>query len=390
VRWIRNNSDLEIEVLLLEGGPLGAEFAAICPTTIMGFGEMQEFTRPEEMARALAGEKAGSAMRRLRLLARFRTLPQFSILYLNSVGTITAARYIRTKRRRLVLHVHEMEYAIRRLAGDAVEGVLRNADLIIGASGAVAADLRHYHSVNNKIAVIYEPIDFGRRLPAMRIDPRIFGELGIERSAHVVMSAGTLQWNKGPDLFLQLARCVSRRTSMPIHFVWVGDAEGEPGVRSQLELDATRAGLDSYFHILPTVDDLQPFLAAADVFVSTSHEDSFPLVCLEAAALEKPVLCFDSSGISELFDQGAMEVAPHLDVDFLADRLVELFEDADHRRLVGTRARIRAIERASIDKIGAQLWTELEPLCAVGSRSGARRTSRMSGQARPPKDGRGS
>lgn len=38
----------------------------------------------------------------------------------------------------------------------------------------------------------------------------------------MVVGAGTVDWRKGADLFVQLAREVRRTTREPVHFVWVG------------------------------------------------------------------------------------------------------------------------------------------------------------------------
>src|SRR2546425_8840604 len=91
--------------------------------------------------------------------------------------------------------------------------------------------------------------------------------------------------------------------------------------------------------------------AAADVFVLTSREDPYPLVCLEAAALEKPIVCFaNAGGASEFVEKDCGFVVPYLDMLAMADRIVSLIDSADRRRTMGTAARRKVKERHDVSR----------------------------------------
>ena len=138
------------------------------------------------------------------------------------------------------------------------------------------------------------------------------------------MGAGTIDWRKGPDLFIQLATEVRRRSREPVAFVWVGGRlEGPEWIR--VHSDMERAGAD-HVHFVGTHWDPMPWFRAADLFVLTSREDPYPLVALEHAAMGHPVVSYRSGGIDELLTAAGREAAlgmvDHLDVGAMADRVL--------------------------------------------------------------------
>ena len=60
---------------------------------------------------------------------------------------------------------------------------------------------------------------------------------------------------------------------------------------------------------------MSDYFSIFDVFALMFREDPFPLVCLEAALLEKPNLCFArAGGASELVESDSGFVVPYLDL----------------------------------------------------------------------------
>jgi glycosyltransferase involved in cell wall biosynthesis len=60
------------------------------------------------------------------------------------------------------------------------------------------------------------------------------------------------------------------------------------------------------------------YFAAFDVFALVSREDPFPVVCLEAASLGKPIVCFNSSdGEKEFVENDCGFVVPDLDIEIM-------------------------------------------------------------------------
>ena len=104
------------------------------------------------------------------------------------------------------------------------------------------------------------------------------------------------------------------------------------------------------------VDNPLDYLAAVDVFAMVSREDPFPLVSLEAAALGKPVLCFaEAGGTPELVEHDAGAIVPYLDLETMADRLLEFASSEQLRVAMGQRGAAKVRERFSEEVIAPQL-----------------------------------
>ncbi len=130
-----------------------------------------------------------------------------------------------------------------------------------------------------------------------------------------VLGAGIGTWRKGIDLFAEVALAHSRHTSIPTRYVWVGGESDDlyPAVRAEV----ARVGPPT-MEFAPSVGDLGPWFDEADVFVHAARLDSFPLVCLHAAASAVPVLGFrGAGGLEEMFG-AAFAGRPFPDVAGLA------------------------------------------------------------------------
>jgi glycosyltransferase involved in cell wall biosynthesis len=102
-------------------------------------------------------------------------------------------------------------------------------------------------------------------------------------------------------------------------------------------------------------------LAAADVFALTSREDPYPLVCLEAAALGKPIVCFaGAGGAPEFVEQDCGFVVPYFDVTAMAGRIASLLESADCRIKMGAAARRKVAERHDISVAAPRILEIIE------------------------------
>jgi len=136
----------------------------------------------------------------------------------------------------------------------------------------------------------------------------------------LVVGAGIATVRKAPDLFLEAA-AVSHHRDHDDAFVWLGGAEDPlwPLVADERQ----RLGLDR-FVLAPSVPDLTPTLAAADVFLHTARLDAFPLVCLHAVLAGTPVVAFSGAGgVPEMLGD-AFVGAPYPDLAGLVDQLDRL------------------------------------------------------------------
>lgn len=114
---------------------------------------------------------------------------------------------------------------------------------------------------------------------------------------------------------------------------------GDGPCRPEMERFAEENGLNVRFlGVLPT-EKVKEELARADVLVHPSFHDSAGLVCLEALAAGRPVLCLDAGGPAELVDASCGVCVPvgsiRETVESLAKAMRHLGSDDETRRTMG-------------------------------------------------------
>jgi glycosyltransferase involved in cell wall biosynthesis len=243
----------------------------------------------------------------------------------------------------VITHVHELEYVLgHAIPRERVRSMIEQTSHYIAASESVRANLIENHSIpRDKVDLIYEFISLqainAERKTAERMKVR--EELGIGHDDFIVGASGALEWRKGADLFIQLASIMSRRRAdRPIWVVWVGGPLNEE-VYHQLCHDVKLLGLENSVKLLGHREDAVRHISAFDVFVMASREDPFPLVCLEAASMEIPIVCFDKAGgACELVGNDSGFIVPYLDLSGMADKVSTLLNSKELRLRYGRRA----------------------------------------------------
>jgi glycosyltransferase involved in cell wall biosynthesis len=349
LRWLKQHGRLDFEVLLREGGELESQFHEVA--TVHTLGPWQRGVR-----HALARHR-----RRL-LLNRLARTP--GPVYSNTIVNADVIEPLTRAGHPLIVHVHELDWMIHRFGLDKFELLKHHAAHFIACAEAVKRNLVVNHGIApSKIDVVHEFIDTAAVAPAAEgLDGkrRIKHALGIPEHALIVGSAGTTDWRKAPDLFLQMAGYVSRHAGLPpVHFVWVGGANPGSIERSELEHDVVRLGLADRVHFLGARSDAIDCFRAFDVFAMTSREDPYPLVCLEAAAVGVPIVCFqDAGGTPELLEAGGGLTFPYLDVWAMSQGVVRLLQRPEERHHHGTVASTTVRSRHDV-AVGASQILEI-------------------------------
>jgi glycosyltransferase involved in cell wall biosynthesis len=184
--------------------------------------------------------------------------------------------------------------------------------------------------------------------------------LRIPPNAFVVGGVGTTDWRKAPDVFVQVAAALLRlNPEVEPWFVWLG-GHGAGLAEAELRHDVLLTGLEGHLHFVAAQPNPLDYLAAFDVLALTSREDPFPLVCLEAATVGKPTVCFESAGgAPEFVEADAGRVVPYLDVDAFARALSTLANDRESAAKLGQRAQ-RKVEAYDVNVIGPQVARIIE------------------------------
>lgn len=362
--WIARHTDTEVHTLLLRDGPLRSRFEELGPVTALGASAANALVGPpgEPAAPARLARLGAWAPGARRQLAR---LGDFDVVHLNSAASTGILPHL-PPNGPVVAHVHEMALALGTL-GAREQDLLRSVPARwIAASSAVRDDLVDVLGLDQDRVVVHHSFIEAARFDAARTNARDVERLrrdqGIPDDAAVVMGAGTIEWRKGVDLFVQLAAAVHRRTTDPVHFVWVG-GDRRSGELTRVWADCGRAGIRDVVHFVGTHPRPETWFAAADVFALTSHEDPFPLVCLEHAAMGHPVVAFRNGGMVELLEPAGAEAAscvvPHLDVAGMAAQVLELLGSEALRHTVGRQLRQRVLDHHDVSIAAPRLWADV-------------------------------
>jgi len=360
LKWLKKNSNHQARIILLTDGILFGEFKP--------FGKILRF----EKTRGFFGTAFNYGMKEVfpfipELINRIKTwffLLDFKpdLIYANTVVTAPVIPYIRkSKSTPVICHVHELEHIIGVLFGKAgLTKVDPYIDRYIVVAKALEENLRTKHGIpGEKIDLIREHIRFaGHQVPGESISEKIKPD----PDTFFVFGCGSLHWFKAPELFILTAREVLRRTKRPFKFIWVG--KHEPlALYQQLQYVIDRVNISGHVEFIGFHESPVDLFSGADVFYLTSHEDPYPLVCLEAASQGKPVICFEGSGgMPEFVRDDAGFIVPYLDINAAADRIVRLMDDPGLKSRLGKTGRERVHAENSVEKTGPAILQLIEKL----------------------------
>ena len=314
LEWIKNNTSIEFEILLKRGGEITEDFRKLAPCSII------EGMPQEEL---------------LGLLQRYRK-ENIKLIYSNTIANGQLQQFLSQINKPQICHIHELNYVIDIFGEENFKLVNNNSLKFITASTAVKNNLVETKNIpSEKIEVAHA---FIKRPDADNFNDdlkkRIKSGLNIPDDALIVGGAAMVQWRKGTDLFINMAKLINKRLGNKVHFVWIGYYS--PSDYYRYNFDIEKAGLKDVFHLLNQCSNPHDYLYTYDIFVMPSREDPFPLVNLEAAFFEKPVLCFeDSGGTPELVENDAGFVVPYLDIEEMAIKAVELLQNPELRNKMG-------------------------------------------------------
>jgi glycosyltransferase involved in cell wall biosynthesis len=356
LRWLRANTDYRFEILLGSGGPLEPAFESLAPTT----------TADVAAARHLGHLSANvppvllKVWRKERLRSIARRLSQADLVYSNTLQNGSLLRALWRPGQNVLSHVHELEWWLGYRTPPRDLGFTKEVtEHYVACSRVTLENLVSTQGVpSEQVTLCHAFITVDEaQLARARADRQVTrSQLGISPDALVVGGVGTMDWRKGPDLFVQLASMVTRRLpETDVHFVWAGGDAAGP-TRGGLLMDAKRLGLGDRIRFIGPMEQPAQLFAAMDVFALTSREDPYPLVMLEAAAAGVPLVCFEGGGgAPEFAHPDAGRVSAYLDVACMADAVSDLLERKDERQRMGRIAAERVRNRHTVDQAGPVL-----------------------------------
>ena len=188
---------------------------------------------------------------------------------------------------------------------------------------------------------------------------QIRDELGVAKTRKIVGMSGTVEWRKGPDIFISVARQLAELMEDPPLFVWLGGFP-DPLSEYQVNSEIKRLGMESMVVFMGSRENPYPYYASMDVFMLTSREEPFGAVCLEAAALGIPSLCQKGcAGAESFIAKDAGIVVDSSNLDSLSLALQSLLENDQRRFSLGRKAEQECMNSHALGVLLPRLMDEI-------------------------------
>ncbi len=328
IQWIKENANLQFSILLLEGGVLEQDFKNLGTTYIWNCNQ-----KPNSVNLLYRfGLKVYKHIFRSEVFVKMPSTlanQKFDLVYVNTVAGTNIIDSLKNHFNcKVLLHVHENDFTIQNYYPNSLnDEIKKNIDAYIAVSQSTRQNLIDKYGLNeDKVNLVYEfvPVE---SLVINTNNPTVKNQIKSAKE-FLVCGAGLTSWRKGADLFVQLAYLLKQKASegINIKFIWLGNIL--PEFQKQMDYEIERLNLDSVLTFTGSVKNPEDYFAVIDLFILTSREDPFPLVCLEAASLGKPILCFeDSGGMVEFVNEGAGIAVPYLNLIEMQEKILMLYHD---------------------------------------------------------------
>ena len=257
---------------------------------------------------------------------RVRSLPDPGTVLVQGAGAWPVARALRAAEApRVVVHLHELEVALRRSVPPGQVEAIAAADQVLAVAEPVAALARSIGVPDGRIAIVPGTVEAVTGITPGRADVVTVGEAG---------------WRKGTDRAIAAAHAL-RRIDPSFRWHWIGRGP-EPGWAY-----AHGAELPVAFHA--PVDDPWSVIAHPAAVVVTSREDPLPLVALEAGARGLPVIAFrGAGGLDDLLADGRGWLVDPTDPRDLAAVVAEVAAGGTAEPTEALRAHLDAHHRTEV------------------------------------------
>ncbi len=340
LRWLKAHTAIDIRILCNDGGILIHKFREIATTMVFSELESKHHLKKDKVSE---------------IISFCNGKPD--LIYGNSIAAGRSYSTLESLNVPVITHVHELQMSIQHYASGFIDDVLRLTTFYIAGSNAVSENLiKGLGIFHEKIKVIYDFIE-ENELPQISTSEKnnLRRKLGLYENKFLVFGCGVgLFWRKGIDLFVEIARNVRDTGPDDIHFYWIGSTEETDNHPKSGTWDAIFKKIKDYDlsdHItfLGIKSDFKEYFKAGNVFLLSSREDPFPLVCLEAAQLGLPVICFEKAGgMPEFVEQDAGFIVPFEDTKSAAAKIRILSDQKELCCSLGQNARKKVLSRHTV------------------------------------------
>lgn len=335
LKWIKINTQIQFDVFAIEGGALLNEFESITNVYKPSYSKTSFTNRV--LNKLLRKRSQYNANDLYAKIFNQLQIEKYDVIYGNTIVSISVFEllYKYFPNAKYFLHVHEL-YSLTHLYSETIERLKNKHIIFVSVSKLVSENLKQNHNLPaTSIQLVHAFIDIDS------IKNSIHSKTFEVESKYVINGSGYVQPRKGYEFFIFIAkRAVQKYPEIPFEFRWLGTVSEY--IQPYIDIDIELGELSENLKFLGEVINPYPHFAQAQIFLLTSREDPFPLVCLEHASLGVPVMCFDkATGMTEFVLNDAGVIIPYLDIESVVDNLANLYHDTKKRQLMGKIAQER-------------------------------------------------
>jgi glycosyltransferase involved in cell wall biosynthesis len=243
-----------------------------------------------------------------------------------------------------------------------VSGSLRATALAEGLCRPEKISVLHHGSINGVAAeTVFNPVRVGGAVRASVRD-----RYGIPLDAEVIGFVGRVVHDKGLVELVEAWQTL-RAERPACHLLVIGPFEPQDPLPQEVE-NVLRN--DPRVHLAGADWDTPPLYAAMDVVVLPTYREGFPVVPMEAAAMELPVVATEVPGCVDAVQNGVTgTLVPARDAVALTEAIRRYLLDPELRRRHGRAGRERMLREFRQQDIWEELYAQYTRLLGVRRRT---------------------
>lgn len=139
-----------------------------------------------------------------------------------------------------------------------------------------------------------------------------------------ILSVGRLAASKGFALAIEACKILKGK-GYPIHWYIVGEGTE----RSSLEKQIANNNLEKSFSLVGAETNPYPYMKACDIYVQTSLFEGLGLTVIEAAILQKPIVCTNFPTAYGILKDGETGLIAEMTAESIAENIERLINDVE-------------------------------------------------------------
>ena len=322
MKWIKNNTDIKFSIIIGASGSWNARFEELAPCFYMD----RQYNNFRKELRDFCGNNV-------------------QVVYINTIASGLFVEHLKFLNVEFITHVHEMEnvFKIFETHFEAIKATSRK--YIVVSQGSIEALKKRVNNEDVEITFL-KPF----------IDPKKSRETPLSRPTNkrIIFGCGAVETRKGFDLFCDVAQRLVSTGFDNFKMYWIGSVDN-----TDLDpiTEIEKRDINEYVEWIGPKEYPRDYFEYGDLFLLTSREDPYPLVCLEAAECDLPIICFDKKvgGMYTFVEDDAGIIVPYLDIDSMSNAIIKLLNDDNKRIKLGKRAHKKVKERHYVDVIAPKI-----------------------------------